>query len=403
MVGQIKVKKIYICSNVGLDYFFFLCKTLERKDLEIEPVFLLSERKYRQFSKSSKPMKAWLRFQMYIIYPILLFFRALFADSGSVFIVTSNTFYAPLVIALVFRFSSIKVIHLLYDLYPDALEVAGATSIESKFSRILGKITKLNQSLSAGTVYLGDFLRKHAELRWGKPEKSATIHISTDLSLYDSKFTENKHTEKIIIHYGGQLGYLHDAVSIIECIKEILSSDLSDKVEFNFYVSGAQSSFLEKALKGYPVKIIAAIPSDQWRQDIKGFHIGLVSLSPGAASVCFPSKTYGMMAGGMAILAICPVWSDLANLIKRMDAGWIINNSIHESVPEMPCIEYLNAINQKRDMTDIQAQFKRVVAEIILNKDALLQKRKNAFGGVRDKYNIDLLRSQWHSFIEEIQ
>jgi hypothetical protein len=397
-----KVKKIYNCSNVGLDYFFLLCKTLERDDWEVIPVYLLPEQKYRQFSKSNKLKKSWLRFQMYCIYPMMLFFKALFAESGSIFIVSSNTFYAPLVIAVLLRFRNIKVVHLLYDLYPDALEVAGATEIESSFSRTLGKLTKLNQSLCEGTVYLGDFLRKHAETRWGKAKRSATIHISTNLPLYDSDFRENTDKQKIVIHYGGQLGYLHDAVSIIACLKDVLSSELAEKVEFNFYVSGAQAPFLEKELRDYPVKIIAAIPSDQWRQDIKAFHIGLVSLIPGGASVCFPSKTYGMMAGGMAIITICPVWSDLANLVLEMDAGWVVNNSIYESVAEMPADEYLKALNRKRNPEGIKQEFRRIISEVIQQPDVLLHKRKNAFYGVRDRYNVSLLRTQWHSFIKDL-
>jgi hypothetical protein len=125
-------------------------------------------------------------------------------------------------------------------------------------------------------------------------------------------------------------------------------------------------------------------------------------LSPGAASVCFPSKTYGMMAGGMAIITICPAWSDLADLVREMDAGWIVNNSVYDNVNEIPSNKYLSAISQKRKMIEIQEQFRGIIAEVVHNPDILLQKRKNAFYGVRENYNIDLLRNKWHSFIENL-
>ena len=397
-----KIKKVYICSNVGLDYFFFLCKTVQGVGFEVKPIYLLSEQKYRLLAKVRGVKKIWLRFQTYIIYPIVLFLRALFAKSGSVFIVTSNTFYAPLIIAFLLRFRNIKVIHLLYDLFPDAIEVAGKTAIDSKISKIVGKITELGQKYCDGTIYLGEFLNEHAELRWGKPQKSGIIHISTDLDLYHSEFNENLNSEKIIFHYGGQLGYLHDAISLIESVKSVFLTDLKDKVEFNFYVSGAQASFLENELNDYPIKIISAIPSNQWREDIRNFHIGLVSLTPGGASVCLPSKTYGMMAGGMAIIGICPEWSDLAKLIKNCDAGFIVNNSPYSTIDFVSKQEYLKTINEKQSLNVITEQFVNTVRKIVNDHQLLTVKRINAFNLVREQHNIEVLRAQWHGFIHNL-
>ena len=397
-----KIKKIYICSNVGLDYFFFLCKTVQGVGFEVKPIYLLSEQKYRLLAKVSGVKKIWLRFQTYIIYPIILFLRALFAKSGSVFIVTSNTFYAPLLIAFLLRFRNIKVIHLLYDLFPDAIEVAGKTAIDSKISRIVGKITKLGQKYCDGTIYLGKFLNEHAELRWGKPKKSGIIHISTDLELYHSEFKNNLNSNKIIFHYGGQLGYLHDAISLIESIKSVFLTDLKDQVEFNFYVSGAQAAFLEYELKDYPIRIISAIPSNQWREDIRNFHVGLVSLTPGGASVCLPSKTYGMMAGGMAIIGICPEWSDLAKLIKNCDAGFIVNNSPYSTIDFVSKQEYLKTINEKQSLNVITEQFVNTVRKVVNDHHLLTIKRMNAFKLVREQHNIEVLRAQWHEYINSI-
>lgn len=394
--------KVYACSNVGIDYFFFLCKTIGMNDYEVQPVSYLPEHTYRTLAKSRGLKKVWLRVQMYVLYPVMLFFKALGAPKGSIFVVTSNTFYAPLVVKMVSGIKKLKVIHLLYDLYPDAMEVAGKTGYDSAISKLIGKITKLNQRTCDGTVYLGNFLKQHAENRWGKAKKGETIHISTDLSLYHRQFNKNLSHEKIIIHYGGQLGYLHDAVSIIECVKDTLSSDLADKVEFNFYVSGAQAHFLETSLEGYNVKIISAVPSSEWRKDITGFHIGLVSLSPGGASVCLPSKTYGMMAGGMAILGICPAWSDLASLITDADGGWIINNSAYTHASELHGTDYLARVNKKNDLDAIKKQFRSTLEQVLADASLLNRKRENAFNGVRDQHQISVLAKQWDQYIRNL-
>jgi hypothetical protein len=278
-----KKLKVYTASSVGVDYFLFLNKTISEAGFDSEPLFLITEEDYRKLAKQKGFRKIWLRIKMYVLYPLMLIQKGFKSEKGSVFVVSSNTFFAPYLVHVILRIKKVKVIHLLYDLFPDALEVAGSIKPDSFFSKMIGKAMIRSQRNCESTVYLGNFLMKHAENRWGKAKISKVIDISTDLTLYGNELKSLISKDKIIIHYGGQLGHLHDADSIIDSIKFICSSDIAEKVEFNFYVSGTQALFLKESLKEYPVKIISAVPSHQWRNDINNFHIGLVSLSPGGA------------------------------------------------------------------------------------------------------------------------
>ncbi len=393
---------IYIASNVNIDYFKFLGKTLESSGYNLISLYLISEQDYRTLARSSGVSKIRLRVKMYIFYPLYLMYKGLTCKSNSIFIVTSNTFFAPLLVRFITKLRDVKVIHLLYDLYPDALEVAGLIARHSFQSKLLGKIMRLSQLNCNATVYLGGFLKSHAEKRWGFPKNSKVIDISTDLSFYTQINIPKTVSGKLIIHYGGQLGHLHDALAIIDAIKYVCESDLNSLVEFNFYVSGAQAAYLQSALSNYPVKILAAVPSNQWRNDIKEFHIGLVSLSSGGASVCLPSKSYAMMAAGMAILAICPNWSDLATLIKQADCGWVINNSVYDDEISLRQGNYLENLNLEKSHNEISKAFYYKIRNILSNNEELFIKRENAYNVVRSKYNINSLRANWTSLINEI-
>jgi hypothetical protein len=394
--------KVYTGSSVGIDYFFFLTKTIENAGFDVEPLFLITETEYRRLAKSSGLKKVWLRIKMYVFYPIFLLIKGLGAEKGSIFVISSNTFFAPALVHFALGFKSIKVVHMLYDLFPDAIEIAGAIEARSSPSKLIGKITTANFKKCESTVFLGKFLKEHAERRWGISKKSHVIDISTDLSLYDKQISSLVDTSKVIIHYGGQMGHLHDAKSIIESVKFVLQSDIRDAVEFNFYVSGAQAKFLEDSLKDFPVKVISAIPSFQWREDIKDFHIGLVSLSPGGATVCLPSKTYGMMAGGMSILAICPIWSDLSELITDLNAGWIVNNSRFNSVDNLRDSNYANNIIMERDRSQVALDVYKCLKHLIENRSLLEDKRRNAFDGVQKKHNINVSSEKWGKVLSNI-
>ncbi len=393
---------VYVASSVGIDYFYFLLKTIREAGFSAKSISFISEIDYRQEAKASGIVKMWLRTKMYIFYPLYLVVSGLTCKSSSIFVVSSNTFYAPYIVHALLRFRGIRVVHMLYDLYPDALEIAGGLKPTSMLSKFIGMVAKANQTNCDGTVYLGNILRKHAESRWGRCMQSEVIDISTDLSLYDNTYCPLPQSGPIIIHYGGQLGHLHDAESIITCVRMIYESDLSRDIRFTFYTSGAQARFLKDSLANYPVNIISTAPSSQWRSDIRGFNIGLVSLSPGGATVCLPSKTYAMMAGGLAILAITPLWSDLASLVMTLDAGWIINNSAHKSFPNIHDRSYLETIKEVRPQNEIAKDFKHTVAFILRNRDLLEKKRSNAFNGVRDCYDVSKLSAKWRHLLTSL-
>lgn len=405
MVEKKQITKVYICSSVGMDYFFFLKKTIESSTFSIDTIFLITENTYRNLSKITGIKKIYLRLQMYIFYPIILIYKATFCKNSSIFIVTSNTFFAPFLVKVFTFYKKVKVIHLLYDLYPDAIEMADIIKVDSIWSKLIGIIANLNQKKCDATVYLGDFLANHAQKRWGISKISKRIDISTDLTLYDNDDTfiqKNNVNEKVIIHYGGQLGHLHDAESIVECVRKVAQTDLKNKIEFVFYVSGAHSELLRKSLDYKNVKIRSSIDSRIWRNDIRNFHIGLVSLSPGGASVCLPSKTYSMMAGGLSIIAICPIWSDLSRLITSNNCGWIVNNSPYANTDTLQNGDYLVKVKEKCSIDLIANDFVEQIRHIINDSKLIYTFRKNSFINVRENYNLDKLKSEWHSLLNHL-
>ena len=125
---------------------------------------------------------------MYIIYPIYILLIGLLSRKSSIFIVSSNTFFAPFLMHIILKIKGNKIIHMLYDLYPDAIEVSGLINPDSFLAKTIGIITSYSLKNCSGTVFLGDYLKRHAESRWGKCKQSDVIDISTDLTLFDDKF-----------------------------------------------------------------------------------------------------------------------------------------------------------------------------------------------------------------------
>ena len=303
---------------------------------------------------------------------------------------------------IILKFKGNKIIHMLYDLYPDAIEVAGLINPNSFISKMLGIVTSYSLKECSGTIFLGDYLRRHAESRWGKCKKSEVIDISTDLTLFDDQISHHSSNEMIKLHYGGQLGNIHDAHSIVSLVKSLYSSDISNSVEFDFKISGSKADYLRKALKNYPVKIASTMKSQEWRKHIKNFDIGIVSLTPGGANVCLPSKTYAMMAGGLAILAITPEWSDLAGLIKNNQAGWVFDNSGQEDLTKRYSKNNNYHYKNNQINKEIILPMLNKLRFLLKNREYLFQIRENSFINMRKNYNEYNLGMKWERFIEKI-
>ncbi len=137
--------KVFVCSNVAVDYFLYIEKYISRAGYDCTLVSLLDEHTYRQRSRSRWVIRLWLRFMMYVVYPLKLIWIALGGPKNSAFIVTSNTFYAPLLVGICILIQKGKLIHLVYDLYPDALVVSGKLKSNSIGSRLLGLVTSATQ------------------------------------------------------------------------------------------------------------------------------------------------------------------------------------------------------------------------------------------------------------------
>lgn len=394
--------RIFACSSVALDYFAFLVDSLASTTAAVVPVTAVTEDAYRGASRGSRLTKALLRLRMYVVYPLLLVAATFRARRGDTFVVTSNTFFAPAMVALLVGWRGIQVVHLLYDLYPDAIEVAGRMQTGGIASRLVGVVTRLSQHQSTGTVYLGDFLRDYAERRWGETRRPGVIPIATDVRLYEAAPQPPPSFSPLALHYGGQLGLMHDADALLESLL-LLARDgaLGTTVTFDGLLSGSRAAAFEAALRGTPgVFVGGTLPSDAWRRHVERAHVGVVTLSPGGATVCLPSKTYAMMAAGLAIIAICPSWSDLARLVEDCGAGWVINNSPFQ----WPLADgnYVSACRARRPTAEVAADFRDTVLRLVGEPLQVEQRRQNARVAICSRFSPEQIAEQWASYLRSL-
>ncbi len=410
---------IIFLSNIEAEQIEHASRVFTERGVEHRKVYFFSMERYRRWHGGGRMRRLALRLAFFGLYPFKAVWTALTAAKGSRFVVTSNTFFVPLLVAWVGKLRGHKTLELLFDLYPDAIEVYDPSKRDSLLSRVIGWVTRQTQKHCDGVIYLGDVLRQHAEARYGPAKRSAVIEVIADAKLFEgvervrpcARVSDEGMVDAgvhppfpLSIRYGGQLGHMHHAELLARCVAA--ASEQVGGVAFDFFVSGAGVPKARPILQAAGIALQPPSFDPDWRARMSDWPLSLVALSPGGATVCFPSKTFASLAAGQAILAICPRWSDLGRMIEKHQIGWVVDNGHREgaralrddhSVSIQPGIgidpEYL----QLRPESDIIADFVATLKFITENPEGLQRRRQNAWNLAHNHCTDEWLYEKWMS------
>ena len=325
-----------------------------------------------------------LRWRMYIEYPVRLAWACVVDREPRVYVVTTNTFYAPLIALLCSRRHQ-PVVHLVWDLFPDAIIENDGVVNHGWIVRGIQGVVQQTIGRAAANVFLGERLLSHVMSRFNKVPRAYIIPVGADTRVF-ANFPPSLvgPDQPVDILYCGNLGTMHDTTTVLDALQysDVLS-DLRIGFTLTFHASGPlYEAFKRKVgeINGELVNNVHlkyTLNDEQWTERMKQAHVALVTMKPGAEKVVMPSKTYSALAAGQAILAICPRDSDLARLVGEENCGWVVT-------PGHP-IELRDALNQ-----------------IATQRHLLQTKRENAYRAGHLKYSADVVARQWIRLVNDV-
>jgi glycosyltransferase involved in cell wall biosynthesis len=373
-------RKVIFWSSV--DAAMFMRATVDSicaTGVHAEHRFAVSGTAYR---KASTPWeRIVLRLRMYIEYPIRLAWACAIDREPRICVVTTNTFFAPWV-ALLFSRRHQLVIHLVWDLFPDALiEGNDRTNYDWVASRIAAVVQQIFIRVAAN-VFLGQRLLEHAKSKFREVPRAHIIPVGADARVFANFPPHLVGLDMPVdILYCGNLGSMHDAKTVIDALRAS-AGRVEPQLGFSlaFHASGPLYAAFKKQMQeidGVVAKntLLAGTLNDvEWTQRMKQAHVALVTMKPGSEKVVMPSKTYSALAAGQAILAICPSDSDLARLLREENCGWVVTPGCH-------------------------AELWDALKEIATNRNLLQTKRENAYRAGQSKFSDIAVAREWVKLI----
>jgi len=351
-----------------------LVSALAESGWEAEHRFEVKQLDY--WKARSRPERLILRLRTYIAYPVRILRRFLLVRSGRVGVVSTNTFFAPWIAAVASGRRGAPVVHWVFDLFPDVLVVAGAMRKGSFGERLCRRVVRSAFDRSAANVFLGARLQAFAEKQFGPIPRAVVIPVGCDAKPFEG-MPPGSRTEgsPVRILYAGNLGRMHD----VGTVAAALEIGLPDGVTVDFCGNGPGFRKLEAAVRhlglGDRVKFSPNMAERDWIGAMGAADIGLVLLRPGAEDVVMPSKTYSAMAAGQAVIAVCPLDSDLDDTIREHGCGWTIRPG---------------------DALGLVAAWKEAAA----NKEELQRRRWRAWRAGQEIFDQRRLAARWNAVLE---
>ncbi len=220
-----------------------------------------------------------------------------------------------------------KYYFLLQDIFPESAAISGIMQPNSTLFKFFNKLSYLTYKYAENTIVLSSSMQIYLEKKYNilkeklKLIENWAIEDIPPCNKQENKFAKQYNlTDKFTVLYSGNLGRLHD----IETIAAAATLLKDTSIKLIFIGDGAKTKVLEKVIQNHKIENILLLPyqpRELLSLSLTACDATLVSLIPGAESIIAPSKLYGMLASGRAIISISSPDSYIDQLLTNNGCG----------------------------------------------------------------------------------
>jgi colanic acid biosynthesis glycosyl transferase WcaI len=205
------------------------------------------------------------------------------------------------------------------DVYPDIAVDLKVLKRKSLVTKIVATLADFSRNRADGIIALGEDMKARLVKR-GVPEEKISIaeNWSDGAEIVSAPFADGP----LVVHYSGTLGLAHELDTISEAMRELRNDD---RFRFVFVGGGARRAQLQEFCTQQGISNAQFRPyadRSALSQNLAEGHVGLVTQLPETVGAVVPSKTYGIMAAGRAMLYVGPGNATPSLVLQKHKCGW---------------------------------------------------------------------------------
>jgi colanic acid biosynthesis glycosyl transferase WcaI len=265
----------------------------------------------------------------------LLSFKMFFATlrhvaRNDVVLCVTTPFMLPYPVTLATKLRKAAAILLIYDLYPEALVMAGLARPQSLVTKAIRFANGLLFPALDAIVTIGRDVEPL--LRTYKNVESRKVRFIPNWVLlpvgYRAITTRNsfrrKFGEKLVVGMSGNFGFTHSAVTVYEAAKL-----LANQSDIHFLLSGWGSGWtqLRELHAKTPldnVTLIDRVPESELEEFLSAADVWIIPYRSNVAGVSVPSRIYNLLAVGRPVIVAAEPNAEAALILKEEDIGWVV-------------------------------------------------------------------------------
>ncbi len=312
-----------------------------------------------------------------------IFFKTILKlEPGDCVIVVTNPVSLPFVVSVACWLKKANCILLIHDVYPNVLIATGLIKKDWLAARFLNWLTVGLYNRVGKIIVLGRDMEKLVSRKLNNLSK---IHIITNWADFKEIFPRQRNSNsllskldiqnKFVVQYSGNMGRTHGLEILIDASKKLTNID---KIHFLFIGAGAKRNWLERSVKNCGLKNVTLIPSQprsNLSDTLNACDVAIISFIPGMSGLSVPSRMYNILAAGKPIIAVTEPDSELANVVREENIGWIVS-------------------------PDNSEQLVATIIEATKNYETLKEMGKRSRFAAENKYSLDVVINAYRNLIE---
>jgi glycosyltransferase involved in cell wall biosynthesis len=266
----------------------------------------------------------------YFSFTISVVLKLLFSKEKTIVLTHTTPPSLGIILSYISSLKRRKFVYILLDIFPEGLVRLGEVSKNNILIKLWQHLFILSLKRSEKIVVIGrDMLQWIGEVYVEGLDKTEYIPLWQDDKLISPSeyglnefIIENQLTEKFVIQYSGNMGLWNEMGTMEKAVKE----NIKDTV-FMFVGGGMRKKELLDAISTEDLKNVMILPfqpNDKFNTILNACHVGLVTMRDKLEGMAVPSKIYGIMAAGKPVIALVPLNSEIAYIVREENCGFVV-------------------------------------------------------------------------------
>jgi colanic acid biosynthesis glycosyl transferase WcaI len=323
------------------------------------------------------------RLTNYFTFTISVVLKLIFSRQKTVVLTHTTPPSLGIVISFICSFKRRKFVYILLDIFPEGLVRLRKVSKHNILIRFWQYLFILSLKKSMKIVVIGrdmkEWLRDVCQYALTKTEYIPLWQdeklISPSEYHQNAFVIENNLIGKFVVQYSGNMGLWNEMNTMGKAVRENLRD-----IVFMFVGGGMRKKELLDVISTNDlgnVIIMPFQPNEKFNTILTACHVGLVTMRDKLEGMAVPSKIYGIMAAGIPVIALVPLNSEIAFIVKEENCGFVVKPGDLDEFIRVICLlrsdENLRkqmgqnsrlAFEKKYSTSEIARQYKLMIEEL---------------------------------------